>query len=155
MARTYAARGKFKPQHTRIDGILFDSSFEASVYKRLRAISECDLEVQHPVLLKPETAHFKAQYWACDFNAQILFDNKQHPILFEAKGLITSEFKRICAQLEYYCPTYYGWIVVVFPDHYSTSDRMFKEVEKAEAMGLKYCFLGDIEDTFWSHFQSA
>lgn len=147
MARKYATKGRLKAKHTTMDGITFDSAFEAAVYRQLKRVRYVDVDRQYKVTIKPPSPNFPAKFWGCDFIVQPELPSNELFLLVEAKGLITSEFINSMQLLELTDPQEYSLLLIVFPDAYSGPTLGKSDIKKAEKMGLKYCFLSDVKDT--------
>lgn len=147
MVRRYATKGRLKAKHTTVDGLTFDSAFESEVYKRLKKLDYVDVTRQYKVMLKPPSEHFSSTLWACDFFVEFQLSGNENGLLVEAKGLITKDFVDNMALLECFFPEFYPNLLLVFPDTYSTLKNAVSTLNKADKMGLKYCFLSDLQDT--------
>lgn len=88
------------------DSIYFGSAYELHIYKKLLSLPGVRVERQVKILLKPETTHYPARYWKCDF--KVLDEtNPARYLLVEAKGLVTREFKLMLQDLEFF--NYLDW----------------------------------------------
>ncbi|MBW4473257.1 MAG: hypothetical protein KME45_23215 [Stenomitos rutilans HA7619-LM2] len=98
-ARTYDGRVR-KPVKELVEGIQFDSQFEAQVYRHLRMLFPKEQITCHEAVpILPETPYFKGRDWKCDF--KVTLPNRWQPIYVEAKGVNTAEFKLLLQTLGY------------------------------------------------------
>lgn len=82
---------KYNAQPQVFEGIKFDSRWELTVYMFLRGyIPKDNILIHQKILIKPESKHYRARYWNCDF--MLKWNNKI--LLIEAKGYPTKDFKR-------------------------------------------------------------
>lgn len=147
MGNQYATKGRFKPKHTSVSGAIFDSAFEAAVWKELEKIRQVIVVRQHPLLLKPKTPKFAEISWAVDFSVEERFHNIGSKIYVEAKGALESEFLRNIRLLEYRAPGEFESLLIVFPDNFPNHEKGLKIIRKAENSHLKWCTKSDLIDT--------
>jgi len=147
MVRQYAAKGRFKPQHTTLGGIAFDSAFEANVYKALLSIPYYDVERQFAITYKPQTKRFKALSWRCDFRIETKISNPGGSLFVEAKGAVTKDFLDTMIHLEYVHSLIFQRLLIVIPDSFPTNERGLKAIKTLERHHLRWCTLSDVRDT--------
>lgn len=113
-ARRYDSR-VHKPVKTLVEDITFDSGFEANVYRHIRMLYPKEYITCHePILLLPESAHFPALSWRCDFKLSLPW--KRHPFYIEAKGVNDRSFKLTLQILSFTAPEIIENLLVVHPD---------------------------------------
>lgn len=104
-----------KPVKTMVEGIEFDSEFEANVYRHIRMLFPKELVTCHePLLVLPESAHFPALHWRCDF--KLTLPNQKSPYYIEAKGVNERSFKLTLQALSFTNPKALESLLVVHPD---------------------------------------
>lgn len=106
---------KYHSCKTIVDDIIFDSNFEANIYKDLRRIcryqdSGITLETKPGIVIKPAMKIFKARRWKCDFRVS-------HPewgiLNIEAKGFPTREFSLYLEMLEICNPIEFDRLIII------------------------------------------
>lgn len=95
---------KYHARRTTVDGIRFDSGKEARRYAELKLLERAgeieDLELQHPFILIPKSAHGREVRYIADFVYRDLHSGKW--VVEDVKGVKTPVYllkKRILAEL--------------------------------------------------------
>ncbi len=89
-----------------------DSEWEANVYRHIRMVFPKEaVRCHEPILVLPESPHFPALNWKCDF--QVAVPGRSHPLLIEAKGVLTRELKLILQAIAHSNPTAIENLIIV------------------------------------------
>jgi len=103
-----------KAKKTKFNGITFDSEYESKVYIELMKRYGSDKITPHfPLSIKPATEVFKELNWAVDFK----IEHVQEVFYYEAKGLLTEEFRLKIQLLEWRQPEAYKRLFIVCPNN--------------------------------------
>jgi hypothetical protein len=95
-------------------GILFDSKYEVRIYQKLlNLFSSSQIRRQIPLLVKPPSSVYPPLYWKVDFGIETGPEWPLPEIYIEAKGFVTTEFKRQLNYLNYFSPKIWERLLIV------------------------------------------
>jgi hypothetical protein len=122
---------KFNAKKVTIDDTIFDSEFEASIYRTLKkVVSYSDtgitLLIKPGVIIKPKCDVFPERKWKCDFRLEHL---EWGAINIEAKGFPTNDFTIVLEMLEACNPLEFDRTVLI-----PLSEDVWKKYKRLKAV---------------------
>lgn len=121
-------RNKYNAQKITVDGVTYDSKFEAKVGAiLLEYFPREQIEVHQRAVIKPACNYFKARTMSIDF---LILDKKDEPLLWvEAKGYSRRDFKLNLETLAYFNPYVFQRLLIVFESKGSANHPFYKPIK--------------------------
>ena len=144
MSQQYQGYGRLKPQKVMMEGIQFDSLFEADVYSYLLSVIPKSRILTHEsIKLLDASDDFNELRWKCDFT--VLSPDYSNRIYVEAKGLKTDSFLLLLRLIRESRPEIFSSLLLVMGHSGVKYGKSMKSLNITQMMRI----LTSLERTEW------